>query len=65
MLMVGGIPASIGTGPKDQNTPLFIEDTLYICTSHNKVIALQLENGKSDGIMLLKLPHQIGRVVEN
>lgn len=42
----GDIPSNSGAGPEDQNTPLFIEDTLYICTPHNKVIALQPENGK-------------------
>lgn len=33
-------------GAEDQNTPLQIGDTLYICTPHNKVFALNAETGE-------------------
>ncbi|HEX8480241.1 MAG TPA: membrane-bound PQQ-dependent dehydrogenase, glucose/quinate/shikimate family [Telluria sp.] len=35
-----------GNGAEDQNTPLQIGDTLFICTPHNNVIALQADTGK-------------------
>lgn len=42
----GDVPENSGAGPEDQNTPLFVEDTLYICTPFNKVIAIEPETGK-------------------
>jgi len=35
-----------GKGSEDQSTPLQIGDTLYVCTSHNQVFALNAETGE-------------------
>jgi quinate dehydrogenase (quinone) len=35
-----------GNGAEDQTTPLQIGDTLYVCTPHNNVIALDAGSGK-------------------
>lgn len=35
----GEIPESTGGGLEDQNTPMQIRDTLYLCTAANAVIA--------------------------
>ena len=35
-----------GNGAEDQQTPLQIDDTLYLCTPHNNVIALAAANGQ-------------------
>ncbi|ETF02735.1 quinate dehydrogenase [Advenella kashmirensis W13003] len=42
----GDIPESTGSGAEDQNTPLQIGDTLYVCTPYSKVIALDVDSGK-------------------
>jgi quinate dehydrogenase (quinone) len=42
----GDIPASTGAGAEDQNTPLQVGDTLYMCTAYSKVIALDVDTGK-------------------
>ncbi|MRW92835.1 membrane-bound PQQ-dependent dehydrogenase, glucose/quinate/shikimate family [Duganella sp. FT80W] len=42
----GDIAVSDGNGAEDQNTPLQIGDTLYVCTPHNNVIALEADTGK-------------------
>ncbi|GAA5235534.1 glucose/quinate/shikimate family membrane-bound PQQ-dependent dehydrogenase [Verticiella sediminum] len=42
----GDIPVSTGAGAEDQNTPLQIDDTLYVCTPYSKVIALDVDTGK-------------------
>lgn len=42
----GDIAVSDGNGAEDQTTPLQIGDTLYICTPHNNVIALESDTGK-------------------
>lgn len=42
----GDIPQSTGAGAEDQNTPLQIGDTLYVCTPYSKVIALDVDTGK-------------------
>ncbi|RMX06323.1 glucose/quinate/shikimate family membrane-bound PQQ-dependent dehydrogenase [Corticibacter populi] len=41
----GDIPQSTGAGAEDQNTPLQIGDTLYVCTPYSKVIALDVDTG--------------------
>lgn len=41
----GDVPESDGFGAEDQNTPLQIADTLYVCTPHNRVIALDADSG--------------------
>lgn len=38
--------ATIGAGQEDQNTPIQVGDTLYLCTPGNKVIALNAETGE-------------------
>jgi len=35
-----------GAGAEDQNTPLQIGDTVYVCTPYNKVVALDAGTGK-------------------
>lgn len=42
----GDIPKSTGSGAEDQNTPLQIGDTLYVCTPYSKVLALDADTGK-------------------
>ncbi len=42
----GDIPVSNGAGAEDQNTPLQIGDTIYVCTPYSKVIALDADSGK-------------------
>lgn len=42
----GDIPQSTGAGAEDQNTPLQIGETLYVCTPYSKVIALDADTGK-------------------
>ena len=42
----GDIPVSNGFGAEDQNTPLQIGDSVFVCTPHNDVIALDADTGK-------------------
>jgi quinate dehydrogenase (quinone) len=42
----GDIPQSTGAGAEDQNTPLQVGNTLYVCTPYSKVIALDVDSGK-------------------
>ncbi|MGH8845541.1 MAG: PQQ-binding-like beta-propeller repeat protein, partial [Advenella sp.] len=42
----GDIPKSTGSGAEDQNTPLQIGDTLYVCTPYSKILALDVDTGK-------------------
>ncbi|MCK9509870.1 MAG: membrane-bound PQQ-dependent dehydrogenase, glucose/quinate/shikimate family [Pigmentiphaga sp.] len=42
----GDIPESTGAGAEDQNTPLQIGDTLYVCTPYSKVLALDVDSGQ-------------------
>ncbi len=42
----GDIPQSNGSGAEDQNTPLQIGDTLFVCTPYSKVLALDVDSGK-------------------
>ncbi|MDP9901502.1 membrane-bound PQQ-dependent dehydrogenase, glucose/quinate/shikimate family [Variovorax ginsengisoli] len=41
----GDIPVSTGSGAEDQNTPLQIGDTVYVCTAYGKVLALNADTG--------------------
>jgi len=43
----GDVPVSPGgNGAEDQDTPLQVGNTLFICTPHNNVIALEADTGK-------------------
>ena len=42
----GDVAQSDGNGAEDQNTPLQVGDTLFICTPHNNVIALDADTGR-------------------
>ncbi|WHU04968.1 glucose/quinate/shikimate family membrane-bound PQQ-dependent dehydrogenase [Sphingomonas sp. NIBR02145] len=42
----GDVAVSDGNGAEDQDTPLQIGDTVYICTPHNNVIALDADTGR-------------------
>lgn len=42
----GDVAESDGNGAEDQDTPLQVGDTVYICTPHNNVIALDADTGK-------------------
>ena len=43
----GDIPESpTGNGAEDQQTPLQVGNTLYLCTPHNNVIAVEADTGK-------------------
>ena len=41
----GETPESTGSGAEDQNTPIQIGDTLYVCTAYGTVIALDADSG--------------------
>jgi quinate dehydrogenase (quinone) len=41
----GDIPQSTGAGAEDQNTPLQIGSTVYVCTAYSKVVALDADTG--------------------
>lgn len=41
----GDIPQSTGSGAEDQNTPIQIGDSLYLCTAYGKVLALDVDTG--------------------
>lgn len=41
----GDIPESNGFGAEDQATPMQIGDTVYVCTPHNQVFALDIDSG--------------------
>lgn len=44
----GDIPVSpTGNGAEDQQTPLQVGNTLYLCTPHNNVIAVEADTGKA------------------
>ncbi|MGI4878419.1 MAG: membrane-bound PQQ-dependent dehydrogenase, glucose/quinate/shikimate family [Janthinobacterium lividum] len=42
----GDIAISDGNGAEDQDTPLQVGDTVFICTPHNNVIALDADTGR-------------------
>lgn len=42
----GDIPQSNGSGAEDQNTPLQVGDTLFVCTPYSKILALDVDSGK-------------------
>ncbi|MEE4453285.1 glucose/quinate/shikimate family membrane-bound PQQ-dependent dehydrogenase [Novosphingobium resinovorum] len=42
----GDVAESDGNGAEDQDTPLQVGDTVYICTPHNNVIALDADTGR-------------------
>ncbi|WP_298398226.1 hypothetical protein [Sphingobium sp.] len=42
----GDVAISDGNGAEDQDTPLQVGDTLYVCTPHNNVIALDADTGR-------------------
>jgi quinate dehydrogenase (quinone) len=42
----GDFPQSTGSGAEDQNTPLQVGDTVYVCTAYGKVIAVDADSGK-------------------
>ena len=62
MAHTGDIPQSNGSGAEDQNTPLQIGDTLYVCTPYSKVLALDVDSGKKNGVMIRKPPRRTGSV---
>lgn len=41
----GDIPQSTGSGAEDQNTPIQVGDTLYLCTAYGTVLALDIDTG--------------------
>lgn len=50
----GDIPQSNGSGAEDQNTPLQVGDTLFVCTPYSKVLALDVDSGKENGATIPK-----------
>lgn len=42
----GDIPQSNGSGAEDQNTPLQVGDSLFVCTPYGKVLSLDVDSGK-------------------
>ncbi|EJL31847.1 membrane-bound PQQ-dependent dehydrogenase, glucose/quinate/shikimate family [Novosphingobium sp. AP12] len=42
----GDVAQSDGNGAEDQNTPLQVGDTVFVCTPHNNVIALDADTGR-------------------
>lgn len=41
----GDVPQSNGSGAEDQNTPLQIGSTVYVCTAYSKIVALDADTG--------------------
>ncbi|KQP37518.1 glucose/quinate/shikimate family membrane-bound PQQ-dependent dehydrogenase [Pseudorhodoferax sp. Leaf274] len=41
----GDVPQSTGAGAEDQNTPLQVGDTVYVCTAYGRVLALDADTG--------------------
>lgn len=41
----GDLPQSNGSGAEDQNTPLQIGTTVYVCTAYSKIVALDADTG--------------------
>lgn len=41
----GDVPQSNGFGAEDQATPMQVGDTVYICTPHNRIVALDADSG--------------------
>ncbi len=42
----GDVPTSNGFGAEDQATPLQVGDTVFVCTPHNQVFALDADSGR-------------------
>ena len=42
----GSVPQSNGSGAEDQNTPLQIGDSVYVCTAYGQVFALNADTGQ-------------------
>jgi quinate dehydrogenase (quinone) len=42
----GDVAVSDGNGAEDQDTPLQVGDTVFLCTPHNNVIALDADTGR-------------------
>ena len=42
----GDVAISNGFGAEDQNTPLQVGDTLYVCTPFNRIIAFDVDSGR-------------------
>ena len=42
----GDVAVSDGNGAEDQDTPLQVGDTVFVCTPHNNVIALDADTGR-------------------
>ncbi len=55
----GDVAVSDGNGAEDQNTPLQIGDTLYVCTPHNDVIALDADTGRQKWKVMVNAKSQI------
>lgn len=55
----GDVAESDGNGAEDQNTPLQIGDTLYVCTPHNNVIALDVDSGREKWKAMINAKSQI------
>jgi len=41
----GDVPESNGFGAEDQATPMQVGDTVYVCTPHNQVVAIDADTG--------------------
>ncbi|WP_422088234.1 glucose/quinate/shikimate family membrane-bound PQQ-dependent dehydrogenase [Variovorax sp.] len=41
----GDVPQSNGSGAEDQNTPLQVGTTVYVCTAYSKIVALNADTG--------------------
>lgn len=55
----GDIAESDGNGAEDQTTPLQIGDTVYICTPHNNVIALEADTGREKWKAMVNAKSQV------
>lgn len=42
----GHVPESTGSGAEDQNTPIQVGDSLYVCTAYGKVLSLDVDTGQ-------------------
>ena len=55
----GDVAVSDGNGAEDQDTPLQIGDTVYVCTPHNNVIALDADTGREKWKAMINAKSQV------
>lgn len=55
----GDVAVSDGNGAEDQDTPLQVGDTVFVCTPHNDVIALDADTGREKWKAMVNAKSQV------